>query len=174
MIGQHRPQLAILDISMPELNGLETTRRVTHDFPDVHVLIISMHATEEYVCHALQAGALNYILKDADAEELDKAIKAVINGQMYLTPTISKVSLDSYMQRLGNDAGIIDLLAPRQREILQLVAAGRTTKEIARRLDISAKTVETHRTQITERLNIDDIPGLVRHAMRMGLVPPEK
>ena len=174
LIAQHQPQVAIMDISMPEMNGLETTRRITHDFPDVRVLIVSMHATEEYVCHALRAGAMGYLLKDAETEELALAIQAVFNGQMYLTPAVSKESLDRYMQRLGNEADGADILTPRQREVLQLIAEGRTTKEIARVLGISVKTVETHRAQLTARLNIDDIPGLVRYAMRTGLISPEK
>ena len=117
---------------------------------------------------------MGYVLKDAEADELALAIKSVMMGQLYLSPAVSKESLDRYMQRLGNDAHAADILTPRQREVVQLIAEGKTTKEIARVLGISVKTVETHRTQLMARLNIDDVPGLVRYAMRTGLIPPEK
>lgn len=168
-----RPQILLADISMPEMNGLELAARVTKDFPNVRVIILSMHAAEEYVWQALRAGAAGYLLKDTDVVELELALRTVAQGKSYLTPAVSKQVVENYMQRLGNESSPTDILTPRQREILQLIAEGKSTKEIARVLGISGKTVETHRTLLMERLEIYDIPGLVRCAMRMGLVPPE-
>jgi DNA-binding NarL/FixJ family response regulator len=168
-----RPQILLADISMPEMNGLELAARVTKDFPNVRVIILSMHAAEEYVWQALRAGAAGYLLKDTDVVELELALRTVAQGKSYLTPAVSKQVVENYMHRLGNESSPTDILTPRQREILQLIAEGKSTKEIARVLGISGKTVETHRTLLMERLEIYDIPGLVRCAMRMGLVPPE-
>ena len=173
LVEQLQPQLLLSDISMPELNGLELAARVTKSHPHVRVIILSMHASEEYVWQALRAGAAGYILKNTDASELELAVKEVAAGRSYLTPAVSKQAVDNYLQRLGPQAKPADILTPRQREILQAIAEGQTTKEIARAFGISAKTVETHRTQLMERLNIDNIPDLVRYAMRAGMVPPE-
>lgn len=173
LVEQHRPHLLLTDIGMPEMNGLELTARVTKEFPNVRVVILSMHATEEYVWQALRAGAAGYLLKDTDVGELELAIRSVIEGKSYLTSAVSRQVVENYMQRLGNGTNALDILTPRQREILQLIAEGKSTKEIARTLSISVKTVETHRTSLMDRLQIYDIAGLVRFAMRMGLVPPE-
>ena len=170
----HQPQVLLTDIAMPEMNGLETAARVAKDFPNVRVIILSVHATEEYVWQALRAGAAGYLLKDADKPELEFAIKSVADGKTYLTPAVSKQVVENYLQRLGGGTGSVDVLTPRQREILRLIAEGKTTKEIAGMLEISVKTVETHRAQLMDRLEIHDIPGLVRYAMRLGLVPLEK
>ena len=150
--------------------------RVAEEFPEVRVIILSMHANEEFVGQAVRAGAAGYLLKDADSTELELAIKTVARGESYLTPAVSKQAMASYMELIGEPKTSVatsDPLTPRQREILRLIAEGQTTKGIANTLGISAKTVETHRAQLTERLNIHDIPGLVRYAMRTGLVPPE-
>lgn len=173
LVEQHRPHLLLTDIGMPELNGLELTARVTKDFPGTRVIILSMHAAEEYVWQALRAGAAGYLLKDTDAKELEVAIKTVMESKSYLTSAVSRQVVENYMQRLGNGASALDILTQRQREILQLIAEGKSTKEIARTLSISVKTVETHRTSLMDRLQIYDIPGLVRYAIRMGVVPPE-
>jgi DNA-binding NarL/FixJ family response regulator len=172
LVERLQPHLLLADIGMPEMNGLELTARVTKDFPNVRVLILSVHATEEYVWQALRAGAAGYLLKNMEANELEQAIQAVIDGKMYLTSAVSQEVVASYMDRLGNGANVLDILTPRQREILQLIAEGRSTKEIAQRLSISVKTVETHRGKLMERLQIYDVPGLVRFAVRMGLVSP--
>jgi DNA-binding NarL/FixJ family response regulator len=173
LVEEHQPHVLLADISMPEMNGLETTIRVAKDFPEVRVIMLSMHAAEEYVWQALRAGAVGYLLKDSDVLELETAIQTVVAGKTYLTPAVSKHVVENYIQRLGSKASIADVLTPRQREILQLVAEGMMTKEIARRLGLSAKTVETHRSRLMERLDIHDVPGLVRYAMRMGWIPPE-
>jgi DNA-binding NarL/FixJ family response regulator len=172
LVERLQPHLLLADIGMPEMNGLELTARVTKDFPNVRVLILSVHATEEYVWQALRAGAAGYLLKNMEANELEQAIQAVIDGKMYLTSAVSQEVVANYMDRLGNGSNVLDILTPRQREILQLIAEGRSTKEIAQRLSISVKTVETHRGKLMERLQIYDVPGLVRFAVRMGLVSP--
>lgn len=172
LVEQHRPHLLLTDIGMPEMNGLELTARVTKDWPAVRVIILSMHATEEYVWQALRAGAAGYLLKDTTSAELELAVTSVAEGKSYLTSSVSQQAVENYMQRLGNGTSALDMLTPRQREILQLIAEGKTTKEVARDLRISVKTVETHRTQLMDRLQIYDIPSLVRFAMRMGIVPP--
>jgi DNA-binding NarL/FixJ family response regulator len=147
---------------------------MAEEYPDVRVIIVSMHANEEFVGQAVKARAAGYLLKDADATELEFAIRAVVRGESYLTPAVSKQVMASYVQLIDKDKPAANSpLTPRQREILRMIADGKTTKGIARQLEISAKTVETHRAQIMDRLNIHDIPGLVRYAMRAGLVPPE-
>lgn len=170
LIGEHRPDVALMDIAMPGLSGLEVVKRVVKEFPDVHVLILSMHAGEEYVWQALSAGAAGYLLKGSDVAELAVAIGAVSRGEMYLSPPISKQVIKDYMRRVGGSEPLPERLTPRQREILQLIAEGATTKEIARTLGVSVKTVETHRAQLMERLDIHDVPRLVRYAIKIGLV----
>ena len=169
---RHGPDVVVMDIAMPGLNGLEATARITKESPRTRVLILSMHATEEYVAQALRAGAAGYLLKGADVPEFELALKAVARGETYLTPTVSKHVVDEYLRRVG-EPGVLDLLTPRQREILQLVAEGLSSKEIAQRLHLTVKTVETHRSEIMHRLDIHDVAGLVRWAIRAGVVSPE-
>jgi DNA-binding NarL/FixJ family response regulator len=137
------------------------------------VLILSMHSSEEYVLQALRAGAVAYLIKDSATAELELALRSVMRGETYLSPAISRQVVEGYVQRVGAVAAE-DPLTPRQREVLKRVAEGRSTKEIAYELGLSVKTVETHRAQIMERLGIRDVAGLVRYAMRTGLVPPER
>jgi DNA-binding NarL/FixJ family response regulator len=155
---------------MPEMNGLETTTRVTREYPGVRVIMLSMHAGEEYVMQALRAGASGYLLKDAATSELELAVRAVARGETYLTPTISKRVIDDYLMRTTGAQGPVDQLTKRQREILQLIAKGYTSKEMAQMLNLSPKTIETHRTQLMKQLDIHDVAGLVRYAIRVGLV----
>lgn len=174
LIPTHHPDLVLLDIGMKELNGLEVAARITRDHRTVKVLILSMHANEEYVMRALRAGASGYMLKDSATAELRLAIDAVLSGKTYLSPTISRSVIDSYLHRTGaGKKAAVEQLTPRQREVLQLIAEGNSTKEIAANLNLSAKTVETHRAQLMERLDIYDVAGLVRFAMREGLIQPE-
>jgi DNA-binding NarL/FixJ family response regulator len=173
MVETHHPDLVLMDIAMPGLNGLEATRRLVKVFPAIRVLILSMHRSEEYVWQALRAGAAGYLLKDANPAELALAITAVTRGETYLSPPISKHLIREYIQRVGGEETTLERLTPRQREILQLIAEGHTTKAIAQRLGLGVKTVETHRTQMMERLGIHDIAGLVRYAIRMGMVLPD-
>lgn len=173
LIAGEQPDVVLMDITMAGLNGLEATARITKEYPRVRVIILSMHANEEYVVQALRAGAAGYVLKDADPAELELAIRAVARGEHYLGPAISRHVIQGYIERFDDLPGPLEQLTPRQREILQLIAEGRTTKEIARTLNISAKTVEAHRAQMMERLNIHDVTGLVRFAIRVGLVDPD-
>ena len=170
LVASLRPNVVLMDIGMKELNGLEATARITKECPGVRVLILSMHANEEYVLQALRSGAAGYILKDAATMELELALRSVHQDQTYLSPSISRHVIDEYLQRVGSQPGLLDALTPRQREILQLVAEGKSTKEIAFILHVSIKTVETHRAQLMERLKIHDVAGLVKFAMRAGLV----
>ncbi len=168
-----RPDVLLMDIAMAGMSGLEAAAQVKKEHPGVKVIILSMHANEEYVMQALLVGAAGYLLKDAASVELELALKAAVADQTYLSPAISKQVIETYVARLGG-AVSPGPLTSRQREILQLVAAGKSTKEIAFALGISIKTVETHRAQVMERLDIHDVPGLVKYAMRTGLIPPER
>jgi len=168
--GDFHPDVVLIDIAMPRLNGLEATKRLKKEYPDVRVLIVSMHINEEYVVQALSSGASGYLLKDAAKAELEIAVKAVARNHTYLSPAVSKKVIEDYTQRVGGADRLVDRLTPRQREILQLIAEGNTTKEIADLLCVSVKTVESHRSQLMDRLDIHDIAGLVRYALRMGLI----
>lgn len=172
LAGRERPDAVLLDIAMKGMSGLETAARFRELHPGVKVLILSMHASEEYVLQALRAGVVGYLIKDSATAELELALRSVARGETYLSPAISRQVVEGYVQRVGAGAGD-DPLTPRQREVLKRVAEGRSTKEIAFDLGLSVKTVETHRAQIMERLGIRDVAGLVRYAMRTGLVPPE-
>ncbi len=165
-----QPQVVLMDIAMPGLNGLEATGRMTKAWPDIRILILSMHQNAEYVRQALRQGAMAYLLKDSAPLELELALKAVLRGETYLSPAVSKGVVSDYVHRLRSDEQPADALTPRQREVLQLIAEGQSTKEIARRLDLSVKTVETHRTQLMKQLDIHEVAGLVRFAIRAGLV----
>jgi|SRR5579883_1015219 DNA-binding NarL/FixJ family response regulator len=173
LIAVHQPDIVLMDIAMPEMNGLEATAHVVKEFPQVRVIILSMHANEEYVLQALRAGAMGYVLKDAGIGELELAIRAIAQGETYLSPAVSKHVVADYVRRVGGESSSLEQLTSRQREILQLIAEGRTTKEIADLLYLSVKTVETHRMQLMRRLDIHDVAGLVRYAIRMGLVLPD-
>ena len=170
MVKTRLPNLVFMDIAMAGLAGLEALPRITKDFPGVRVIILSAHANEEYVIRALRSGAAGYMLKDAATAELEFAITSVSEDKTYLSPSISRPVIDSYLERVGGPLSPLEQLTPRQREILQLIGEGKNTKDIASDLDISVKTIESHRLQLMERLNIHDIPGLVRYAIRNGLV----
>lgn len=169
------PHVTLMDIAMPELNGLDAAARITRLEPSCKVIILSMHAAESYVLEALKAGAAGYLLKNASAEELARAIRTVARGERYLSPEVSKHVIDLALRgplpgvTTGAQGGL-STLTPRQREVLQLVAEGRSTRDIADRLHVSHKTIEMYRAQIKERLDIHDTPGLVRYAIRVGLV----
>src|SRR5262249_4993259 len=153
-------------------SGLEVAVRVVKDFPQTRVVILSMHAGEEYVLHALRSGVHGYLIKDAGAGELELALRAVARGETYLSPAVSR-HVAEYVRRQGGEASPLERLTPRQREVLQLIAEGHTTKKIAQLLNVSAKTVETHRAQLMEKLDIHDVVGLVHYAIRVGLVRAE-
>lgn len=171
LVEQYRPHLVFMDITMPVMNGLEATVRVVKEFPGSRVVMLSVHTDEEYVLQALRAGAAGYLLKDAGRAELEIAVAAVARGETYLSPAVSRHVVGDYVRRTGSGLeGRLETLTPRQREILQLIAEGKSTKEIASILDVSVKTVETHRAQLMERLDIHDVAGLVRYAIRTGVV----
>lgn len=170
----HHPDILLMDITMKELNGLQAVARLTKEHSATRVIILSMHADQVYVRQALQAGVAGYLLKGADVAELELALKAVTRGDTYLSPSVSKDIVGNLLNGKTPAANPLDELTPRQREILQLVAEGRTTKEIAGRLDLSSKTVETHRAQLMERLDIHDVAGLVKFAIRVGLTQADK
>ena len=174
LLRTHNPDLILMDIAMRGLNGLEATARIRKSHPKIRIIMLSMHASEEYVLQALRSGAAGYLLKDSATLELELALKAVMNGETYLSPPISKQVVESYMNRVGDEQGSTVQLTPRQREILQLIVEGFSTKDIAARLHLSTKTVETHRTKLMERLDIHDIPGLVRYAIRVGIATADK
>ncbi|HEX7153616.1 MAG TPA: response regulator transcription factor [Thermoanaerobaculia bacterium] len=164
------PDLVLLDIGMPGLNGLDAAARLAKLDPAIRVVILSMHISEEYVLQALRAGAAGYLLKGSAVAELEVAIRAVARGETYLSPAVSKRVVDDYVSRTGGATDPLAALTPRQREILQLVAEGNTSKEIAHRLSLSHRTVEAHRNQLMKRLDVHDLTGLVRFAVRVGLV----
>jgi DNA-binding NarL/FixJ family response regulator len=173
MVKAKLPNLVLMDIAMTELGGLETLPRIIKNFPSVKVVILSAHANEEYVIRALRSGASGYMLKDAATVELELVIKSIAQGKTYLSPSISHTVIDSYLQRVGGELSPLEQLTSRQREILQMIAEGKNTKEIASTLEVSVKTVEAHRLQLMARLDIHDVPGLVRYAIRCGLVSSE-
>jgi DNA-binding NarL/FixJ family response regulator len=170
---QLRPDLVLLDIGMPGLNGLDVAGRLATLDSAIRVLILSMHTSEEYVVRALRSGCAGYLLKRSAVSELEVAVRAVARGETYLSPAVSKQVVDDYVGRTGGATDPLEALTPRQREVLQLVAEGHTSKEIGERLSLSFKTVEAHRAQIMERLGLKDLAGLVRFAVRVGLVIPE-
>jgi DNA-binding NarL/FixJ family response regulator len=167
------PNLVLMDIEMPDLGGLETLPRIIKNFPGIKVAILSAHANEEYVCRAFRSGASGYMLKDAATVELELLIHSIVQGKAYLSPLISRVIINSYMERIDGELSPLEQLTSRQREILQLIAEGKNTKKIAYLLGIGMKTVETHRLRLMAHLDIQNVPGLVRYAIRLGLVSSE-
>lgn len=174
LAASHHPDILLMDITMKGLNGLEAAARLAKERSATRIIMLSMHADQVYVRQALQAGAAGYLLKGADVAELELALKAVMRGDTYLSPSISKDLVGNLLTGKAPASNPLEELTPRQREILQLVAEGRTTKEIAGRLDLSVKTVETHRAQLMERLDIHDVPGLVKFAIRVGITQADK
>jgi DNA-binding NarL/FixJ family response regulator len=170
-IERLRPHVVLMDVMMPNLNGLEATARAARSFPDSRIIMLSVNAQEEYVLQSLRAGAAGYLLKNITPAELEAAIRAVARGQRYLTAAVSRHVIEAYLERVGNSDNSLERLTPRQREVLQLVAEGATTKEIGRKLSISVKTAEMHRGQLMDALDIHDVAGLVRYAIRMGVIP---
>jgi DNA-binding NarL/FixJ family response regulator len=168
-----RPDVLVTDIAMPGLTGLELAKRVARDFPQTRVLILSMHKEKEYATRALAAGADGYLLKDAGDAECEAAVRAVARGESYLSPSVFGHVVTEYVRLAKAEAATADPLTPRQRDVLLLIAQGLPTKAIGRRLGISGKTVEAHRSQLMERLAIRDIASLVRYAIRTGLINPD-
>jgi DNA-binding NarL/FixJ family response regulator len=168
LIRKHKPNVVLMDIAMPELNGLEAIRQLSQESAETRSIILSMYSDEEHVWQALQAGAAGYLVKGGALAELELAIKAVARGHTYLSPGVSKPVIKEYVLRTGS--GAAEGLTPRQREILQMIAEGKPTKQIALILNVSVKTIESRRSQLMKRLDAKDIATLVRHALRLGLV----
>jgi DNA-binding NarL/FixJ family response regulator len=166
---QHHPDVAVLDIGMPHLNGLETARRLREALPQTKIVLLTMHTEDPYVLEAMQAGAVGYVLKTQAMLDLVQAIQNVVQGHIYLSPRISRALVTAYLTRSGPTP---DPLTSREREVLQLIAEGETTKEIAWRLRLSTKTVESHRIRLMRKLDIHETATLVRYAIRRGLTCP--
>jgi len=165
-----KPDVVLMDIGMPNLNGFEATRQIKKKLPEVKVLVLTMYLDDEYVLQALQSGASGYVLKDVAVEELVTAIRAVNNDQYYLSPSISRTVIDAYLRKTEKgEKEPSELLTAREKEIVQLIAEGYTNKEIAAKLYISVKTVDAHRSHIMEKLDIHDVALLVKYAIRKGI-----
>jgi DNA-binding NarL/FixJ family response regulator len=171
-VRAHRPDLLITDLTMAGMNGLELTEKVTRDFPGTRVIVLSMYSSKEHVLRAISAGASAYLLKDAAESDLGHALAAVARGETYLSPGASR-RMAELAEGANTAADPLALLTARQREVLKLIAEGLGTKQIGHRLEISPKTVEVHRAELMDRLGIHDIAGLVRLAIRVGLVSPD-
>jgi DNA-binding NarL/FixJ family response regulator len=175
LVSQLRPGVVLMDIAMPHLNGIETTRQIQQTQPEIKVVVLSMHATEEYVFQLLRAGAAGYVLKQSASTEVIAAIRAAVAGELFLSPRISRQTIDAYFQRAearGDDENF-ELLSSREREVLQLLAEGHSNESIADELTISVKTVETHRLNMMRKLGVDNKIGLIRYAYRKGWTSPD-
>lgn len=167
-----KPDVAVMDIGMANLNGIEAALQITQAQPEVAVVMLSMHSDESYVLRALKAGAKGYLLKDSAESDLIRAVHAVTDGKSFFSPAVSKVLLDDYVRKLKRSGAedAYDLLTPREREILQLVAEGKSNKDVANLLNLSVYTVETHRSNIMEKLRLKGIPELILFAVRKGII----
>ena len=167
---EHKPDVVVMDVAMPDLNGIEAARRIKAEMPDVRILALSMHSDKRYIASMLQAGASGYLLKDCAFKELVQAIHTVSRRQVYLSPSIAALVTDDYVRQLmAKDGSPASMLSPKEREVLQLMAEGHSTKQIAATLFLSVKTIETHRQQIMEKLDIHSVAELTKFAIREGL-----
>jgi DNA-binding NarL/FixJ family response regulator len=164
-----KPDVAVLDLAMPLLNGLDAARVILRECPSTRVVLLTMHTEEHQIVAALRAGVRGYLLKTQAAEDLVQAIRDVAQGEIYLSPRVSRVFVEGYLSR---DEPVSDPLSPRERQVLQLVAEGKTSKEVASLLDLTVKTAESYRSRIMEKLDIHETAGLVRYAIRTGLIQP--
>lgn len=168
------PDIVIMDIGMPDLNGIDATSQIIHEFPQVKIIGLSMHSGKKFVIEMLKAGASGYLLKDCALEELTTAINVVASGKTYLSPSITDVVVENYVRHSQKkESSAFSLLSQREREVLQLMAEGETTKQIGLKLHISPKTVEGHRLRIMEKLNMDSVAKLTKYAIQEGLTSPE-
>ena len=169
LAGDLRPQVVVLDVAMPMLNGLDAARALLRQPAPPAVVLLTLHREDQYVLDALRTGVQGYVLKNQAPEDLVEAIREVAKGSVYLSPSIARVVVDAFLHKGGPPA---DPLSPREREVLQLVAEGKTTKEVAQVLGISVKTADSHRSRLMEKLEIHETASLVRYAIRRGLVQP--
>lgn len=169
---KYNPDAILLDIAMPNLSGIEAARQISARQPGIGIIILSMHADESYLLRALKAGAKGYLLKDSDEADLVNAIRAVCGGKAFFSPAISKLMMEDYMRQLAQQGGedSYELLTNREREVLQMVAEGKTNKDIAAGLNVSTYTVESHRKAVLQKLNLHSLPELMLYAMRKGLI----
>ena len=167
---EHNPDVAILDVAMPLLNGVEATRQIARRAPAIRILVLSMHADEAYVTQILKAGAIGYLLKDSADADLMRAVAAVAQGKSFFSPTVARLILDDYVRPRGELTDRYDSLSEREREIFQLIAEGKANKEMAALLSISVSTVETHRARVMEKLDIHSAAEIVLYAVRRGVV----
>ena len=175
LVEQVAPDIVIMDVSMPDLNGIEATRQIAAKYPSVKVIGLSMYADRRFIKGMLNAGASGYLPKDCAFEELVKAVRAAVANQTYLSPAIADIVVREYLTRSEKtDSTVFSMLTSREREVLQLLAEGRSTSEIARRLSVSVKTVETHRQRIMTKLNIHSLAELIKYAIREGLTSLDK
>ena len=172
MAATLKPDVAVLDIGMPNLNGIEAAKQITEGESRAAVVILSMHADETYILRALKAGARGYLLKDSTESDLARAIRAVAEGKSFFSPAVSKVLLEDYVRKLQRTGGedSYELLTPREREILQLIAEGKSNKDVANLLHLSVYTVETHRANVMEKLKLKSVPELILYAVRKGVI----
>lgn len=171
---KHAPDVVVMDVSMPDLNGIEAAKQIRAEMPAVKIIALSMHSDRRFVAQMLKAGASGYLLKDSAFEELTQAIRAILNRRVYLSPKITGIVVDDYVQHLSvSDITNPPALTTREREVVQLMAEGRSTKQIADRLNISVKTVETHRRQLMEKLKLHSVAELTKFAVREGLTSLE-
>ena len=173
MIRELVPDVVVMDIGMPDLNGIEATRRITKDFPDVKIVGLSMHSSDKYVREMFRAGASGYLLKNCSFEELKEAIKTVAGGKTYISSSIGDMIIKEYVNKPEEEKTAFSVLSQREREVLQLLAEGKTTKQVGRLLNISPKTVEVHRLRIMEKLELDNIAHLTKYAIQEGLTEAE-
>jgi DNA-binding NarL/FixJ family response regulator len=175
LAAEMAPDVVIMDITMPDMNGVEATRQILIKSPDIKIIGLSMHSDTVFVTEMLKSGAAGYLIKDCAFEELVRAIRTVFENKVYLSPSISGVVVEDYIQRLSQTSFTgSDILSDREREVLQLMAEGNSTKRIAAKLHISVKTVETHRRQIMSKLDIHTVAELTKYAIRKGLTSLEK
>jgi DNA-binding NarL/FixJ family response regulator len=167
---QLNPEVVVMDIAMPELNGIEATRQIHEASPTIKIVILSMHSTAEYIFNALQAGALGYLLKESAGSEVVNAVRSVYLGRRYLSQKITESIIDDYINQRHSP---LDRFSPREREVLQMIAEGKTNAEVAKILCLSPKTVETYRSRVMQKLGVNDLPGLVKFAIQHGITPLE-
>ena len=173
LVRELSPDAVIMDIGMPDLNGIEATRRIAKDYPKVKVIGLSMHSSDKYVREMFKAGASGYLLKNCPFEELVEAVKIVVSGKTYISPSVGDMVVKEYIGKPGQEESAFSVLSLREREVLQLLAEGKTTKQVGNRLHISPKTVEAHRLRIMDKLGIDNIAKLTKYAIQEGLTQPE-
>jgi two-component system, NarL family, response regulator NreC len=174
LVKELKPDVVIMDIGMPDLNGIEATRQIVRDFPRIKVIALSMHSSKNFIIEMFKAGASGYLLKDCEFDELVNAVRIVVANKTYISPSISDVVVENYVRNFPEKKdSVFSVLSKREREVLQLLTEGKTTKQIAKSLHISTKTVEVHRLNVMNKLKIDNIAQLTKYAIQEGLTLPE-